>query len=74
MSDLYGITQKLENGTSPDELKNELMTCRCLGYSVDEDLVISKIDLSEDAVVSIIAQIAREEGLELLVRNQTENI
>jgi hypothetical protein len=61
---LRQIIQKLEAGRSLSEFQSELTMCHCLCGSGDEDLVIYKIDLEEDIVLSVIENIAKQEDLE----------
>ena len=68
---LHQITQLLEKGHQICEFETELTQCHCLCGSSDEDLVISKIDLKENIVLSVLGDIVKEEGLELVIKRET---
>ena len=66
INSLYEITRNLSEGHDFVAYKDELAACHCLCYSVDEDLVIGKVDLPETNILSIFRDIAKEEGLDLV--------
>ena len=66
---LFEITVKLSGGQPAADF-DELSDCRCLCYSMDEDLVIAKVDLPESNVISILEDIARENDLELVIERK----
>jgi hypothetical protein len=68
---LYVEISKTEPGNSLNENKSILSDCPCLCYSVDEDLVIGKIDLPESTVLDILKNLAVEDGLALDVERET---
>ena len=67
---LHQITQQISIGHSLSEFEKELEICHCLCGSSDEDLVIYKIDLEENAVLSILENIAKKEELELVIKRE----
>ncbi len=50
MTRLFEIAEKISDGYPVAEYSQELAMCRCLCYSMDEDLVINKVDLSETTI------------------------
>ena len=68
---LYEISYNLLDGEQFSAYKDELALCHCICYSVDEDLVFGKVDLPETTVLSILGNVAEEEGLELNVEITT---
>jgi len=69
VNDLFKITQKIETGHSTLEFESELSSCRCLCYSNDEDLIIAKVDIKEEDILSILQDVAREFSLNLVIQN-----
>jgi hypothetical protein len=72
IASLFGIAQKLSAGHPLDKFQSELSICRCLCYSMDEDLVIAKVDLPESTAISILKDTAREKNLELVLDNRVQ--
>lgn len=70
---LYEITRNLSEWHDFVAYKDELAACHCLCYSEDEDLVIGKVDLPEIKILSIFGDIAKEEGLELVIERRTQS-
>jgi hypothetical protein len=68
---LHQIVQLLEKGHQISEFETELTHCHCLCGSSDEDLVILKIDLKENIVLSVLGDIGKEERLELVVKRES---
>jgi hypothetical protein len=67
---LFEIAVKLSGGQPAADFESELSTCRCLCYSMDDDLVIEKVDLPENIVISILEDIARENDLDLVIERK----
>jgi hypothetical protein len=67
ISQLFDITQKLEKGHLTSEFENQLSICRCLCYSLDENLVIAKADLEENEILLLLENIAHEEYLSIII-------
>ncbi len=65
---LFDATQSLEKGPPNDRIAEELEMCHCVCLSMDWDLLIAKIDLPDATVLSILGDVARDEGLELVLR------
>lgn len=70
VNDIYEILLKFDKGHSLSEFQSELSNHPCLCFSEDEDLVIGKVDLPEQEVLSIIQELALEDGLELEVERK----
>jgi len=70
VSRLFEIAVNLSSGQSAAEFESDLSICRCLCYSMDEELVIPKVDLTESDVLSILEHTAREEYLDLVLHRQ----
>ncbi len=70
VSQLFNISQNLSQDHKVSEYQKELSGCLCLCYSVDENLVIGKVDLSRDRILSITRDIARDEGLRLIIHQE----
>jgi hypothetical protein len=68
VASLFGITQKLSDRYSPNEFIEDLSICKCLCYSIDNDLNIGKIDLPDNIIFAILENIALEYDLQLLVK------
>lgn len=64
------IVQRLSSGRPLANLDEHLSRCRVLCYSVDADLVIAKVDLSEESIFRILKVIADSENLELKVERR----
>jgi hypothetical protein len=67
---LFEIAVKLSDRQPAANFEGELSTCRLLCYSMDEDLVIAKVDLPENIVISILEDIARENDLDLVIERK----
>jgi hypothetical protein len=65
---LFEATKKMAKKRPVIEYNNELSECRFLCYSVSEDLVIGKIDMSQSDITSILENVAREERIELSIK------
>jgi hypothetical protein len=65
---LHGITREISEEFPVSNFTNNIKDCHCLCGSADEDLVIYKIDLEEKIVLSVLEKVAKEEGLELVIR------
>ena len=71
ITELFNIVEKLNDGHSINEYKNQLSKCHCLCYVLDSDLVIAKVDLPENVLLSILEDVARNEGLELTIERES---
>jgi hypothetical protein len=65
ISSLYEIITKLDEGHSFAEYESTLSVCPCLCFSLDEDLVIGKVDLPEFKLLDMLNVLAQEDGLEI---------
>lgn len=63
---MVGVVQNSYHGKSIVEFTNELSSCRCLAYSIDSDLVLAKVDLADNDIVSVLCSLAEEYNLELV--------
>ncbi len=69
IADLFDIAQSPSSGHLQNE--SRLSICHCLCYSMDEDLVIARVDLPESTVLSILEDTARKEDLQLVLHRRT---
>jgi len=65
ISSLYENITKLDEGHSFAEYESTLSVCPCLCFSLDEDLVIGKVDLPEFKLLEMLNVLAQEDGLEI---------
>jgi hypothetical protein len=64
---LYNIAKSLSQGHKAKEYEKELSHCLCLCYSIDENLVIGKVNLSENIILTNLENLAKAEGLKLVL-------
>jgi hypothetical protein len=69
ISHYFNLAQEISRGHKAANFADELKECHFLGYSMDNDLVIGKIDLPENIVTSILQDIATAESLEAVIKN-----
>lgn len=67
---LIKIMDEIDEGHDINEYMDELKHCLFASYTIDLDLMIRKIDLPEDTIISILKDVAAEEGLELIVEHR----
>jgi hypothetical protein len=70
MGRLFEATQKIARKQSVPEYEPELSRCHLLAYSVEQDLVIARVDIPESELENILESIAREEKLDLSIRRR----
>jgi hypothetical protein len=70
MARLFEATQKIARRQMVPEYETELARCHLLAYSVDQDLVIGRMDISESQLEDILEGVAREEKLDLAIRRR----
>jgi hypothetical protein len=68
---LFQSTLALANDNYASEFENDLSNCRCICYSINEDLILEKVDLPENIMLTILEDVAREEGLEIVFKRET---
>jgi hypothetical protein len=68
---LFEITKKLSKGHQVSEFQEQLSFCRCICYTMDNDLVIAKLDLPESQLFSFLQSQSQKEGLDLVIINDT---
>jgi hypothetical protein len=67
IDNLFKITQSLSKYEIYKEFEKELIDCLCLCYSIDENLVISRVNLTQNLVFSVLEKIAESEGLRIKI-------
>lgn len=73
INELFEIAVKLSKGHRVKEFESQLSNCHCLCYTMDEDLIIAKLDLDEDHLLPILESVAQEESLDLVVIRDNKN-
>lgn len=73
ISNMYDNLLTLIDGHSIKEYSSVLSGCPCLCFSLDEDLVIGKVNLLENTIIDILRKLAKEDGLELEIERKSSN-
>ncbi len=64
----FEIAQQFSDGKNANDFSTELNDCHLLCYSMDQDLVIQKIDLEKSTFLFVLEQIASEFDLNIIMR------
>ncbi len=70
MGRLFEATQKIARKQSVPEYEAELSRCHFLAYSLNQDLVVVRIDMPQSELEEILEKVAREEKLDLAIRRR----